>query len=644
MTFTHLFEPARIGGMTIRNRIVMLPMTTGYGESDETVGRRFIRFFADRARGGAGLIIIPFSPVRAGSPEEPGLFHDRFVPFLRPLTSRLRDEGAKSAAQLITSYHIAFGDGGPEVVGPSPVMNQMMRVVPRALTVDEIRSVVAEYGKAARRAREGGFDAVEILVGGGYLLNRFLSPVSNQRDDGYGGTLENRMRIILEIIASVREEAGKDFPVGCRLNIDEQMTGGHTLAESKVVARALEEAGVAMINVYTGWHESPVPTVAPSLPPGAFAHLAGGIREEVGIPVIAANRINDPFIAEKILAEGKADLAGMGRALLADPELPNKAREGRIDEIVPCLACSHCLGEIMGTYKNWGRIFSTSCAVNPRAGREEETEIRPADSRKRVFVVGGGPGGLTAALAAAERGHEVTLFEKGKDLGGRLLTAALPPFKEPIGTLARSLAARAEKAGVHFRLECPSEPGRIREEKPDVLIVATGAESLVPDIPGAGGSRVAVAEEVLTGRKAVSGTVIVIGGGMVGCETAEFLLERAKGVTRVIVLEMMDRMAQNVSPTYRPFFLARLKKMGVELETGTTVTEITGDGIKVLRKGSPGFVAADSVVLAAGYRADPSKTAAFRNAAPEVYAVGDCAGARMIKDAIEEGFHTGRSL
>ncbi|MCX7635292.1 MAG: NADH:flavin oxidoreductase, partial [Syntrophales bacterium] len=340
-TFNHLFTPAKIGALELKNRIVMLPVTTGFTEDDETIGERFISFFETRAKGGAALIIVPFAPVPSGSPVEPGMYEDRFVAPARQLTQRVHAAGAKIGAQLITSYHVILAAGVPEVVGPSPVMNQMLRVVPRELTVEEIRYVVGEYGKAAQRIKEAGFDLVEILVGGGYLLNRFLSPITNKRTDAYGGELINRMRFLLEVIASVRDCVGPSFPLGVRLNVEEQMEGGHTIDDSRAVLEILEKAGVQVINAYTGWHESPVPTVQAFLPKGAFAHLAQKAKGWVKIPVIAANRINDPFIAEQILAEGKADFVGMGRALLADPELPNKAREGRTAEIVPCLACSN---------------------------------------------------------------------------------------------------------------------------------------------------------------------------------------------------------------------------------------------------------------------------------------------------------------
>ncbi|MCX5846553.1 MAG: FAD-dependent oxidoreductase [Deltaproteobacteria bacterium] len=642
--FNYLFTPIDVGTMEIRNRIVMLPLTTGFCENDETVGNRFIAFYAARAKGGVGLIIVPFSPVIAGSPMEPGLYDDRFIPDVRRLTNTIHAYGAKIAAQLITSYHVILNDGVPEVVGPSPVLNQMMRCTPRPLTVEEIHRIVKEYGQAARRARQGGFDAVEVLVGGGYLLNRFLSPISNKREDEYGGSLENRMRIILEVIESMRREVGKDFPIGCRLNVEEQMEGGHTIEDSREVVRILEKADIQMINIYTGWHEAPVPTVQASLPKGAFAHLAEKVKGWVGIPVIAANRINDPLVAEAILAEGKADLVGMARALLADPELPNKAKEGKSDEIVPCIACSNCLTEILTSYKDWGKPVSTSCTVNPRAGKEVESVIKLAERSKKVFVIGGGPGGMEAAITAAVRGHKVTLYDRGNELGGKLLIASLPPYKDEIKSLAKSLAIRTEKAGVEIRLQSDVRPKTIEEGKPDVLISATGATSLIPPIPGVDGRNVVLAEDVLTGRKTVSGNVLVIGGGMVGCETAEFLFEHAQDVTHITVLEMLNRMADNVSPTYRPFFLTRLKKAGIKMETNATVQEITQQGVTVNQKGVATFIKGDFVVLAVGYTANNPFNEKIQERIPEVYSIGDCVKPRMIKEAIEEGFWIGTKI
>jgi len=640
----HLFTPGHIENLEIKNRIVMLPMTMGYSEPDGSVGDRFITFFAERAKGGVGMIIIPFTPMYAGSHMAPGVFNDRYLPGIRRVTEAIQAHGAKTACQLITAYQMVFKDDVSELVGPSAIPNQIMRGVPRALTIEEIQRLVEDYGKAAGRARKGGFDAVELMTGAGYLLNRFLSPITNQREDEYGGSLENRMRIIIEIIASIRRETGDEFPLGVRLNVDEQMPGGHTIEESKIVAQALEKVGVNFINTYTGWHESRVPTVAPFVPKGAFASLTAQIRGVVGIPVIAANRINDPETAERIIAGGQADFVGMGRALIADPYLPNKAKDGLIDEIVPCLACGNCLSDIMVVYKDPHCGASAGCTVNPKTGKELLYVSTSADKAKKVFVAGGGPAGLQAALTAAERGHRVTLFEKNAELGGWMRIGCLPPHKEEIANFTRSLTLRAHKAGVEIRVGSSLDPQTVELEQPDVLILAVGAISIVPNILGVHAVHVVPAEEVLTGGKCVQGRVVIVGGGLVGCETAEFLLTKTQGITSVTVLEMLDRLAPTVSTSYRPFFLGMLKMLGVRLETQTTVEEITGQGVKVNRQGAPEFIEGDAVVLAVGLRLEHEISEAFRGKASEIYTIGDCVRPRMIREAVEEGLTVGLKI
>ena len=620
----------------------MLPITTGYNESDNTIGDRIVNYFVERAKGGVGLIIVPFSPIYTGSPMQPGLYHDRFIAGARRLTNEVHAYGTKIAAQLITQYHLVTnGEGSPEVVGPSPVLNRMMRCTPKVLAIEEIHRLVEEYGKAARRAREAGFDAVEVIVAGGYLLNRFLSPITNKRQDEYGGSLENRMRITLEVIESMRKGAGEDYPITCRINVEEQMEGGYIIEDSKEVVRALEAAGVQALNIYTGWHESPVPTIQQSVPRGAFVYLAEKVKGWVSIPVIAANRINDPVLAEEILAEGKADLIGMARALLADPELPNKAREGRFEEIVPCIACSHCLAEVLAAYRDWGKPVSTFCTVNPRAGKEAEYVIKPAERVKKVFVVGGGPGGMEAARVAAIRGHQVTLYEKGSELGGRLLIASIPPYKDEINALLKSLIARMQKAGVEVKLNTEVGVKTIEEERPDVVVLATGAVPIIPDIPGIHGDNVATAEEVLTGGKEVGKEVIIVGGGMVGCETAEFLAQQGK---KVAVVEMLGRMANDVVATYRPFFLARLTQAGVRMETKAKVEEITDRGIRVSRDGTVELFAGDTVVLAVGFESNKGLAEELEGKVPSLQLIGDCNEPRKIKEAIEEGFCVGMGI
>lgn len=640
----NLFKPVTIGKMELSNRIVMLPLTTGYNETDGTVGDRFIDYFVERAKGGAGLIIVPFTPVNAGSPIQPGLYDDRFMPGARNLTKKIHAYDTKIAVQLIMQYHMVDSEGLPEVVGPSPILNRIMRCVPRPLTTDEIHWIVGEYGKAARRSKDAGFDAVEILVGGGYLLNRFLSPLGNERQDEYGGSLENRMRIILEIIESVRKETGRDYPVTLRINVEEQIKGGHTIDDSEYVVRALERASIQAISCYTGWHESPVPTVQAAVRPGAFVYLAEKVKSWVNIPVIAANRINNPVLAEKILSEGKADLVGMARALFADPEFPRKAREGRVDEIVPCMACSNCLSEVLGGYKKWGETVSAFCSVNPLAGKESGYSIEPAEKSKKVLVIGGGPGGMEAAITAAMRGHDVTLYEKGSELGGMLLIASIPPHKDEVKTLVKSLVARTRKSGVEIKLNTEAGPDTIEREKPDVVILAAGSLPIIPDIPGIDRDNVFTAEDVLTGRKQATGAVIVVGGGTVGCETAEFLLESGEGITEVIIIEMLKRMAGDLSAVSRPFFLERLTKAGIKMETDTKLEEITAEGVRVTRDGVSSFIKGDTIVLGMGCRANKQLSEKLSTEIPEVYSIGDCVQSRMVRDAIEEGFSIGRKI
>jgi 2,4-dienoyl-CoA reductase (NADPH2) len=657
--YEHLFSPFAIGGVKLRNRVVMLPMTTGFCEADGSVGPRLVDFFSARAAGGAGLIVAPFTPLQTGSVVDAGLFADRFVEPARRLTEAVHGHGAAISAQLIVTYGLALDETGarvPEVVGPSAVTNAILRTVPRELTVGEIGRIVEAYGAAAARARAAAFDLVEVMCGGGYLLNRFLSPLTNQRDDVYGGSLQNRLRIVLEILAAIREKVGANFPVMVRLNLDEHMQGGCSPGDALEMARRLEAAGVAGFTSYTGWHESPVPTVQASVPRGGFSHLAQALKKVVRVPVVASNRINDPGTAEEILRDGKADLVGMARALLADPELPKKAAEGREDEIVPCIACSNCLTAMLVTYRKPKEPATTVCAVSPGLKSSVATGRSPAGGTrvpKKVMVIGGGPAGLEAARAAAVHGHHVTILEKAARPGGRLLAAALPPFKEEVAVLARALAVRAERAGVSIRLGEAGDRALVEREKPDVLVVALGAEPSFPDVPGINKPNVVLAEAVLRGEAAVSGSVLVIGGGLVGCETAEHIVGRLTAataavptspVTGVTIVEILDRIAADVPATTRPFLLGRLRAAGVRLLTGCCVTELLPTGATVEDAQGPGFIVADSVVVATGYNADQRSIERFNGAAPEVHFIGDCAGGRTIKEAMEQGLVIGGSI
>jgi len=639
--FTHLFEPIKVGNVELKNRMVMLAIGTGYPEPDGTVGDRLLNFYIERARGGVGLVVAPFIPFDMAIPFIPGLYDDRFIPSARRLTDAVHAYGTKIAPQFLGQYFwVNKKTGAFEFIAPSAVFNKMIGTTPRALSLEEIHLLVDEYGEAGSRAREAGFDAIELPMGIGYLLNRFISPCTNKRTDEYGGTLENRMRFPLEIIDRIHKCAGEDYPIICRVSVEEYMEGGHTLEDSKKVVSILEAAGVQAIDVQVGWHECPVPLVVMSVPRGAFVYLAEETKKVVNIPVIAAYRINTPELAEQILADGKADLIGLGRALLADPEFPNKAKEGRSDEIRSCIACSNCLDNILTGYKS-GTMSPAICSLNPRLGKEAEYTIEPAGVVKKVLVVGGGPGGMEAARVAALRGHQVTLCEKGEELGGQLRVACLPPYKDELGSLIKNMAIQVRKAGVEVRLNTEVTSELVEKENPDVLVLAVGATPLIPDIPGVGQDNVVTAVDVLTRRKIVGETAVIVGGGMVGCEAAEFLADLGKKVT---IVEMLPKIGSDYGATYRHVVLRRLRETGIKMETNVMVEEITDRGVKAKRDGAAEFFPGDTVVLAVGFKSNKELGERLSGKVPAPYSIGDCVEPRRVKEAIEEGFVLAREI
>jgi 2,4-dienoyl-CoA reductase-like NADH-dependent reductase (Old Yellow Enzyme family)/thioredoxin reductase len=634
-----LFEPIKIGQMELKNRIVMPAMVLGLG-ANGMVTDRFKDFYAERARGGVGLIVIGLVPPLYTGPFPPGIvgiYSDEFILGLREFADLMHKCGAKVAMQISALGVLAKGDGSLELVGPSDVTvdRRPDAPKPRPLTVDEIRRIVEAYGDGARRAREAGFDAVELnAIGGTGLISHFLSAHTNKRPDSYGSNLENRARLLLECVESVKQKAGKDYPLLCRVSGADFMEGGNTLEDTKIVAPMMERAGIHAINVSTGWHEAPVPFIQMSVPRANWIYLAEGVKQVVRIPVIGGTRIPDPRLAEQILAEGRVDMVYIARPLIADPEWPNKAREGRFDEIRPCIACSLCFDGLM-------EARSIRCSVNARAGREAEYSIEPAKQPKRVFVIGGGPAGMEAARVASLRGHEVILADNRNQLGGQLLVAVLPPHKEELGCLTRYLAGQMEKLGVKVRLGREVTVKTVEKLKPDVVIVATGAAPKMPDSPGVGRKKVATAIDVLTGRREVGERVAIVGGGLVGCETAEFLAEKDKKVT---ILEMLDRIGADIGRTTRWVTMGRLRSLGVRMERNAKVEEITDKGVRATRNGGSEFFEADSVVLAVGMEPNRELARKLEGKVEALYVIGDSAQPGKITEAIESALRVAREV
>ena len=542
-----LFTPLKIGRIELKNRIVMPPAATHLGEEAR------IDFYVARARGGVGLIQLPPGIVDPASDyvAAPPLYNEKSVPVLARLVDAIHSAGAVVSMQL---WHggrqLHVFDDKTIPVAPSPIPWSRSAKVPRELSIPEIEELVEKFARAAMRAKRAGVDFVELHAAHGYLISEFFSPRSNKRTDEYGGDVAGRTRFAVEIIRRIKELAGDDFPVCCRINGADNIHGGLTLDDAKAMAPILVEAGLDLISISAGVYGS-YPTIVPFVhtPSGCNVPLAEGVKSVVKVPVITAGRINDPHLAEEILVAGKADLIGMARALLTDPEFPNKAARGEFEDIRQCVACNTCIDSLY-----FGPI---QCPVNPALGRERELGIVPVTEKKKVLVIGGGPAGLEAARVAALRGHEVTLYEKGQRLGGQWLLAAAPPHKQEFMELTNYQTRQLSRLGVTVKLGKEVSTTLVEELKPDVVIVATGAVPLELPIPGIELGKVVTAWDTLQGNSRAGSSVMVVGGGNVGLETAHFLAEQGKKVT---VIEMLRRVGADMGETVRWHQLRSLKE------------------------------------------------------------------------------------
>ena len=640
-SLTRLFEPGSIGTMELGSRIIMAPMGTLFANEDGSVSDRLCRYYEERAKGGVALIIVEVTAVARGGkahPRELGIYEDEFIPGLRRLVDSVHQYGVSIAIQLHhTGRQTTAEAAGGQPVAPSAIPCPLLKVMPRELTTEEIEHLAAAYGEGARRAKEAGFDAVEIHGAHGYLICQFLSAYSNKRTDRYGGDLEGRMRFALDIVARAKEKVGTDFPMLFRLSAQEYVPGGLTLDETRIVAQRLQDAGVHCLDVSAGNYEAGHMIIQPGwLHRGCLVPLGEEIKRAVSIPVSVAGRISDPVLANTIIEQGKADFVSLGRPLLADPELPNKAREGRLEDIRMCTACCHCVDTVIGNAQ------PLTCAVNAAVGKEEAIPV-PALRPKRVLVVGGGPGGMEAARVAALRGHAVTLCEKEQVLGGQLLMAAIPPGKEELATTTRFLSLQLSKLGVEVRVGQRATVESITEMRPEAVVVATGSSTVRPDIVGASLPHVAMARDVIMDRKAVGQKVVVVGGGRVGCETAELLVSRAKEVT-LVRMTGHGRLAGDMGVMTRRQFLAKLRQSPIAIEAHSPVERITREGVIIGKDGQSVLVEADSVVLAPAPGSDNQLAEQLKGLVPELHIIGDSAEPRGIADAIHEGFRVACEL
>ena len=628
----YLFRTGKIGELELKNRIIMAPMLIGLSEFDGTVGEKLTRFYAERAEGGIALIavggICPDDRYRS-HPGQPSLDGDKYIPGWKKFTNEIKERGAKVTAQLLHPGRYAPSIiTGRQPVAPSPIPSKFTGETPKELTVEEIKEIEEKFAESAKRAKLAGFDGVELCASAGYLFSQFLSPATNKRGDEYGGSLENRMRFLIETVERIKNVVGEKYPLIVRLSTEDYIPGGTTIEETKIVAKAIEDVGVDALNITTGWHESPRPLITREVPPGGFIHLAEAIKKVVNIPVIASNRIKYPQLANKVIKEGKTDFVAIGRPLIVDPEWPRKAYEGRYSEIRPCIACGHCLET----------LFSGSpveCTVNPRAGKENKYNVRRAEKSKSILVIGGGPAGLEAALITALRGHNVTLCEKTGYLGGQFRLAAVPPYKEELMELIKYYETMLRKLRVKIKFNTEVTLDTIRKSTCDVVIVATGAEPLIPDIPGVHQENVITAHDILSGKSACGNKIVIVGGGGVGLETADYLSEKGKDVT---VIEMLGKVGLDMERTTRWPLLKRLQAKNVKIFTNTKAIAIERNCVVAKCDGQEKRFPADTVVLAVGAMPRNKLYEELKTVFKNVYAVGDCTKPQRVRHAITAAF------
>lgn len=618
--YPHLLSPLTLGSVTLKNRVLMGSMHTGLEETGDW--NRVAEFYATRARGGVGLMVTGgMAPNREGGvfPGAAGLFSDRDIANHRMVTDRVHAAGGKIAMQILHAGRYAYG---PDCVSASAVKSPISPFAPKELDEDGIEKQISDIVTAATRAREAGYDGVEVMGSEGYFLNQFLVRHTNRRTDRWGGSYENRMRLPVEVVRRLRAAVGPDFIVIYRISLIDLIPNGSTWDEVEQLARAIEVAGASLLNTGIGWHEARVPTIATSVPRAVFAHLTGRLRGAVGIPVITSNRINTPEVAEGLLADGMADMVSMARPFLADPDFVAKAASGRAAEIAPCIACNQaCLDHTFS-----GRL--TSCLVNPRACHETVLTYAPTAAPKRVAVVGAGPAGLMCAMVAARRGHQVVLFDKAEMLGGQLNLARQVPGKEEFHGLVTWFRAEVPRLGIETRLGRAADVADLAGF--DEVVVATG---VAPRDPGIAGQDRAVGYiDVLQGAP-VGQRVAVIGAGGIGFDVAEYLVAGGHSATlhpedwrrewgvgdpaltpgglaepqpeaparQVWLLQRKaEKPGRGLGKTTGWIHRAALQAKGVKMLGGVSYDRITDEGLWITRNGQPELVPVDDVVLCAG--------------------------------------------
>lgn len=635
--FPHLFEPIQIGKTTVKNRIFMPPLSTNLADKGY-VTDALVEHYSNRARGGVGLIVTEVTTVEPTYTYLPGdmsIYDDSYIPGWKKLVDAVHKYDTKILSQLFHPAYMAFPvPGTPQLIAPSNVGPYYAKSAPRAVTVEELHVLVRQFGEAALRFKKAGGDGVEIQCAHAHgLLGGFLTPLYNKRTDEYGGDINGRLRLTLEVIREVRKQCGDDFIIDVRISGDEYSEGGLTLNDMIYVSKQLEKEGVDFLHVSGGntiKRGSSMP--APGTSPAPHAHASEEIRKHVHIPVATVARINEPWVAEELIADGKADICMIGRANLCDSEFANKAREGRTDDIRPCIGCGRCLTGIM-----FGKPIA--CTVNPSV---ETNDIDEADVKKKILVIGGGPAGMEAAYVAKKRGHEVVLCEKEKELGGLLRLAAVPISKQELCKVIKFMARRLYNEGIDVRTGCEVTPQMLADEFKDYeIICSTGAKPKEIEAFKQF-KQTMTADDILSGRKFPGRKIVILGGGSVGCETADYLAPLVNDLfpanRDVTVIEMTGSLMTGDGGAAKSRLTQRLMSKGVKLLLNAQVKKVDESTITYEQDGEEHTIKdADTLVFAVGYT--PTKVE-YENA----HYIGDCGKVGNLKDAISGAYQLAKSL
>jgi 2,4-dienoyl-CoA reductase-like NADH-dependent reductase (Old Yellow Enzyme family)/thioredoxin reductase len=635
-----LFSPFTIKNMTLKNRIVMPALASFMVGNDGSISDATVEHYRRRAAGGPAMVIMEacaVSPEGVVSTHQAVIHDDRFIHGLSKIARAMKEEGSVPAIQI---HH-----GGRQTsikvinrkpLAPSPLPCPTIRGEVEPLTLEGIQQLVKKFGDAAHRACQAGFELIEIHGAHGYLVNQFLSQFSNIRDDEYGGDVAGRTRFARQIVEEVRHRVGPGFPISFKISAEEYVDSGLTTLQSIEILKILVRAGIDVVQVSAGNDVTPEWICQPMfMEKACLVESASQVKSALDIPVMAVGRINDPILANEIIEQDKADLVCIGRGLLADPEMPNKAREGRLDEIRTCIACNTCMQSI---FKR-GRI---ECLVNPMLGREKEMAFIPTDKPKKVMVIGGGPGGLNVAWVAAKRGHTVHVYEKRSELGGQLIPGSAPGHKAELRSLIRFQKKQAELFGVQCHLNHEARVEDIQTVQPDVVVLATGSLPALPPVAGIDHDIVLTYEDVLDGGSPAYKSVVVIGGGPTGLEMALYLAEYGCVVT---VVEMLPKIGSGLEAMTKKIILNRLKKLHVTILTDTRLLKINENGVAVADKDhDQQFIEADKVVIAIGTRPDTRLFNSIKSLGYQIFQVGDCLETRNAKEAIYESAVLGRRI